>query len=51
MNTRDKEEVLHLMKSIAQKYLGAKRLLETIPNDFDKVWEIIDDSDNSVNST
>ena len=42
MEAETRTEVLHLMRAIAQKYLGAKRLLETIPDDFDKLWDIIE---------
>ena len=42
MEDETKAEMLHLMKSIAQKYQGARRLLETVPEDFDKIWEMIE---------
>jgi len=48
MDQRDKEEILHIMKNIAQKEIGIRhfreaiqRISDTKEQDLNRIWELI----------
>lgn len=45
MNEKTRVDVLHLLRAIAQKYQGSMRLLATIPQDFDEIWDKIENEE------